>query len=149
MARTSSTTATGRSRITSNSKDLLADDGTFLASVVNGEQVKITFTLNWLVNLTGVTITAKVVEGDNTNLGTAPEVPAASPTIKTLTIIDSDTSDNQFSVVFPEDLLAGWSQTPLPNKPVYGFFEIEVADGGGDTLLVSHVIELPENFPGN
>lgn len=42
-----------RSKINSASKDLITDDGSVLVSVVEGEQIHMDVTLNWLTNLTG------------------------------------------------------------------------------------------------
>jgi len=130
MARSTTNVATGRSRITSQSQDVLTDDGNALFSLVNGEQIHVEFTASWMTNLTGATITAKVIEGDNSELGTKPTVQAATPVVTTLTVIDSDVSDNSFKIVFPENLISTWGESPLPNKPVYGFFGLEIADDG-------------------
>lgn len=128
MAR-STTSSSGRSKITSPSKDLLLDDGSFLISVVNGEQLHLEFTLNWLISLASITVTAKVVEGDNTNLGTKPTAAASNPAVITLPLLDSEPTDNIIKVVIPADLISTWGHSPEPGKPVYGFFGIEVADG--------------------
>ena len=137
MARRTTSTASGRSRITSPSKDLVSDDASFLISVINGEQLQLGFTLSWLVNMTGMTITAKIVEGDNSVLGTKPTVPASTPVITTLPVIDTDITDNSFSIVIPQNLIASWGASPLPNLPVYGFFGIEIADTGvGDAQQI-------------
>ena len=138
MARGASTNqATGRTKITSQSQDVVTDNGNALFSVVYGEQIHIEVTLSWLTNLSNVTVTAKVVEGDNSTLGTKPTAVASSPDIQTLTILDSDSTDNKFKIVFPDDLIDNWGESPLPGKPVYGFFGLEVADGGsGDNQQI-------------
>ena len=51
-----------RSKITSKSQDLITDDGSIIASIVYGEQTRINITTSWITNLSGYTITAKVVE---------------------------------------------------------------------------------------
>jgi len=127
MAR-SAKQATGRTRITSQSHDAITDDGNALFSLVNGEQLHIEVSLSWFTSLNGCTITPKVIEGDNSDLGTKPTVAATSPTITTLDIIDADINDNKFKIVFPQDLISSWTASPLPNKPVYGFFGLEIAD---------------------
>jgi hypothetical protein len=129
MARSTSTSS-GRTRITAPTRDVLTDDGTALISLVKGEQIQIEFTAAWMTNLLGSTITAKVIEGDNSVLGTKPLVEATTPIITTLEVIDAIPTDNVFKLVFPETLTSTWSTAPLPNKPVYGFFGIEIADAG-------------------
>jgi len=134
MARSTSTSS-GRSRITAPTRDVLTDDGTALISLVKGEQIQIEFTAAWMTSLLGATITAKVVEGDNDVLGTKPTHEAhhgsqQSAIITTLEVIDEIPTDNVFKIVFPETLIATWSTAPLPNLPVYGFFGIEIADVG-------------------
>jgi len=127
MAR-STNTASGRTRITSQEKDLVTDDGTSLISVVNGEQLHLQFTLNWMTTTVGATITAKIVEGDNSVAGTKPTAEAASAAIVSLVVLDADTSDNVIVVVIPQDLIATWAQAPTPGNPVWGFLGIEIAD---------------------
>jgi len=80
--------------------------------------------------MNGATVTAKVVEGDNDGLGTQPTAPRAGGTITSLPIIDDDTTDNIFKVVVTDDLIATWATEPEPNKPVYGFFDLEIVDAG-------------------
>jgi hypothetical protein len=129
MARSTSTSS-GRTRITAPTRDVLTDDGTALISLVKGEQIQIEFTAAWMTSLLGATITAKVIEGDNSVLGTKPLIEATTPVITTLEVVDAITTDNVFKLVFPETLISTWSTAPLPNKPVYGFFGIEIADVG-------------------
>ena len=136
MARTARV-ASGRARITSQSNDLISDDGTSLVSVVDGEQLHLQFTLNWLTDLVGVTVTAKVVEGDNSVPGVKPTSEAATPVITNLAIIDDDVNDNKFIVVIPQNLVDTWAQSPSPGVPVWGFFGLEVADAGvGDAQQI-------------
>jgi len=121
-----------RSNIRSQSKDLITDDGAVLVSVVKGEQVRLNLTLGWLTNLTGFTLTAKVVEGNNVQgTGQVPTViHPTTPQITTLSIIDDTVSDNQFQIVIPQDLCDNWDAQPLPDYPVYGFIGLEVKDTG-------------------
>jgi len=119
-----------RSKITSTSKDLITDDGV-LVSVIHGEQTRLDVVVGWLTNLTGYTILAKVVEGNNIQgTGTKPTDPATNPDIVILPIIDTNTSDNQLEIVIPQTVIAGWSTTPEPDQPVYGFIGLEIADNG-------------------
>lgn len=121
-----------RSPIRDSSLDVISDDGSVIVSVAKGEQIHLTFTLNWLANLTGYTITAKVVEGLNIagDLAVPPLEEAATPQITTLTIIDDTVSDNIFKVVIPSTLCDNWDVQPTPDDPVYGYFALSVADTG-------------------
>lgn len=128
-----------RSDITGKDIDIITDDGAVLISVVKGEQLHWVFTATTETNLTGFTLTAKVVEGENVaGAGdTVPLQPAASATVTTLTIIDADASDNTFIVVIPDDLCDTWAVQPAPDDPVYGFFALQVADTGiGDNQQI-------------
>mgnify|MGYP001151483839 CR=1 FL=1 len=120
-----------RSKITSKSQDLITDDGSIIASIVHGEQTRINITASWITNLSGFTITAKVVEGDNVqDSGTIPTNAIDTPTVTTLPIIDSDPTDNVFDIVIPQDLIANWDTYPIPDKPIYGFIDLEISDSG-------------------
>jgi len=123
----------GRSRITSPSKDTIADDGTALISLVDGEQIQIEITVSWITNLSSSTITAKVVEGDNDGTGTVPTAAKVGGVVTSLSIIDVDPTDNLFKIVIPETLIDSWEQQPSPNGPVYGFIGLEIDDGGVGT----------------
>lgn len=128
-----------RSAIRNKATDVITDDGSVLVSVVKGEQLHLTFTLNWLSNLTGYTITAKVAEGANESgdLEEAPLQEDATLSVTTLAILDDDVSDNTFKVVIPDDLCDTWAVQPTPDDPVYGFFALQVADTGvGDNQQI-------------
>lgn len=121
-----------RSRINSRSKDLITDDGAVLISIVEGEQKHMDITLNWLTNLSGYTITAKVVEADmtgNTSEGYPKEVKSGG-TVTTLDIIDNVVTDNTFKIVIPENLIDLWTTQPSPDSPTYGWIGLEVRDTG-------------------
>lgn len=127
----------GRSRITSPSKDAIADDGTALISLVDGEQIQIEITVGWMTNLSSANIIAKVVEGDNDGNGTVPKATKPAGSVTSLSIIDSDPTDNIFKIVIPETLIDAWADAPGPDKPVYGFIGLEIDDGGvGDAKQV-------------
>jgi hypothetical protein len=120
-----------RSAITSTSKDLIYDDGAVLVSVIKGEQTRLDIVASWLTNLSGYTITAKIIEADNSQgSGQIPATAASSPVVTTLSIIDSNAADNQFDIVIPQDLIDNWDTYPIPDKPVYGFIGLEIADTG-------------------
>jgi len=124
-----------RSRINSKSKDLIKDNGSVLVSVVEGEQIHMGVTLGWLTNLSGYTITAKIVEADSSSLvhtdaTSLPLSKQAGGQIRTLPIIDADVTDNTFNIVIPEDLVALYVTQPSPEKPAYGWIGVEVADTG-------------------
>jgi len=119
-----------RSRINSPSKDIMKDNGSVLVSIIEGEQVHLDITLGWLTNLTGYTITPKIVEGDMSELDSDgyPTLVKSGGQVTTLPIIDSDVTDNTFKIVIPEDLIALWTTQPTPEKPSYGWIGLEVAD---------------------
>jgi hypothetical protein len=120
-----------RSKITSKSQDLITDDGSIIASIVHGEQTRINITASWLTNLAGYTITAKVVEGDNVqDSGIIPGTARETPVVTTLPILDTTPTDNIFDIVIPQDLVNTWNTFPAPDKPIYGFIDLEIADTG-------------------
>jgi hypothetical protein len=104
-----------RSKINSASKDLIDDNGAVLISVVEGEQIHMDMTLNWLTSLSGYTVTAKVVEADMSGVasGSYPTVVKSGGQVTTLDLIDAVTTDNTFKIVIPENLIG-----------------VEVRDGG-------------------
>lgn len=129
-----------RSPIRAKTTDVITDDGSVLVSVAQGEQIHLTFTLGWLTDLTGYTLTAKVVEGAN-QAGDLEEVPfqeeSSTKVVTTLPIIDADESDNTFKVVITDDFADAWDVQPTPDDPVYGFFALSVADtGSGDNQQI-------------
>jgi hypothetical protein len=127
-----------RSRITSPSKDLITDDGAILASLAEGEQIRIEITINWLINLSDYFVVAKVVEAlnegkvvsvDDDNL---PDRVRPDGDIRQLAVIDTNPEDNKFELVLPKDLTDNWVVKPAPNRPVYGFIDLKIADSGED-----------------
>jgi hypothetical protein len=123
-----------RSRINSRSKDLIDDNGSVLVSIVEGEQIHVNITLNWITNLAGYTLTAKIVEADSSNLNHSqdelPTTEQAGGEVTTLDIIDSDPTDNNFQIVIPENLVDSWVTQPGPTTPAYGWIGLEVRDSG-------------------
>lgn len=123
-----------RSKINSASKDLIKDNGAVLISIIQGEQIATEITINWVVNLSGYTITAKVVEADmngtfdENNL--YPIDVRSNGVVTNLAIIDDDTTDNKFKIVIPEDLANQWATQPTPTKPSYGWIGLEIQDTG-------------------
>ena len=123
-----------RSPIREKTTDVITDDGAVLFSIAKGEQIHLTFTLNWLTDLTGYTIAAKVVEALNV-AGDLTEVPFQEDTslvVTSLPIIDATASDNTFKVVLTDDFSDTWTVQPTPDDPTYGFFALSVADTGVD-----------------
>lgn len=121
-----------RSKINSASKDIIDDNGAVLVSVVEGEQIHMDITLNWITNLSNYTLTAKIVEGDMSGVQTGqyPTVVKAGGQVTTLPIIDADNTDNTFKIVIPEDLIDSWVTQPSPQSPTYGWIGLEVRDQG-------------------
>jgi len=123
-----------RSTISTTRKDLITDDGSILISLIDGEQMRMGVTLGWLTDLTGYTLTAKVVEAANVQgSATRPADIQPSGNVQTLTIIDATVTDNFFELVFPSTLIDTWAVTPEPDQPVYGYVGLEVADTGVGT----------------
>jgi len=119
-----------RSKITSSSKDLIVDDGSVLVSVIKGEQIQLNLTLSWLTNISDYTIFSKVIEADNDGLGTIPTSIRNNGVVTELPILDKEDSDNSFTLVIPQTLGFTWTIQPSPDKPVYGFIDLEVQDTG-------------------
>lgn len=125
-----------RSKINSRSKDLMKDNGAVLVSLVEGEQIQMEITLGWLTNLTGYTLTAKVVEADMAGAmddDGYPKDVKAGGVVTTLTILDATVSDNTFKIVLPENLIDSWTTQPTPDSPTYGWIGLEVRDTGVGT----------------
>lgn len=128
-----------RSPIRDKKKDVITDDGSVIISVAEGEQRQFTVVCGWLTDLTGYTITAKVVEALNfVGDGTEPPIDeAVTPQVVTLPIIDADVGDNTFMFVLPTDLTDGWDTDPKPDDPTYGYIAVQVADTGiGDNQQI-------------
>jgi len=127
-----------RSKINSRSKDLIKDNGSVLVSVIEGEQIHMNITLNWITNLSGYTLTAKIVEADSSDLDySKDELPTSEQLngeVTTLTILDSDPTDNTFKIVIPENLVDNWVTQPAPTRPAYGWIGLEVRDSGSGSL---------------
>jgi len=125
-----------RTRINSRSKDLIKDNGSVLISVVDGEQIQLDVTLNWLTSLAGYTMVSKVVEADMvgaTNSDGYPVDVRTGGVVTNLTIIDADDTDNTFKIVIPQTLANSWATAPSPESPSYGWIDLEVADTGSGT----------------
>lgn len=123
-----------RSKITSKTNDIITDDGSILISLIDGEQHRMGVTLGWLTDLTGYTLTAKVVEASNVQgSSTLPTDVYPGGNVQTLTIIDATVTDNTFEIVFPSTLIDAWATTPEPDQPIYGYIGLEVADTGVGT----------------
>jgi hypothetical protein len=119
-----------RSRITSPSKDLIKDNGSVLLSIVQGEQIHLNLTLGWLTNISSYTITCKVVEALNDGTGNVPTAVRTNGVVTNITLLDTTDTDNEFLLVVPETLSNNWTVQPSPNKPVYGYIDLEVKDTG-------------------
>lgn len=127
-----------RSGITSTTKNLVDDDGAVMIPLVKGEQLSFDVQLEWLTDLTGYNIHARMVEGLNDGEGTIPSLPKPGGQKRLLSkanglIIDDVTTDNTFKFVLPWDTYVGLAPQPAPRAPVYLFFELEVGSvGTGD-----------------
>ena len=121
-----------RSPIREKTIDAITDDGAILFSVAEGEQIQITITLDWITDLTGYTITAKIAEALNVvGDGVVPPLDEdTSLIVTTLPIIDDTVTDGVFKVVITDDFHVGWSVQPTPDDPTYGFFALSIEDSG-------------------
>lgn len=122
-----------RSKITSASKDLISDDGAVLVSVIKGEQIHLNLTLAWLTNISGYELFSKVVEANNDGSGSIPTTIRPGGVVVNIPLLDTSDTNNQFIMVIPENLIAGWTVQPSPDKPVYGFIDLEIRDTGVGT----------------
>ena len=127
-----------RKRINSKSKDLLNGPGTVLLSVIDGEQIRMKLTANWITNLSSYTVSCKIVEADTSAVNhfaadkddRLPTMPQAGGQVVTVPVIDADVNDNAFEIVLPENITDGFTTMPLPEQPAYGWIGVEIADGG-------------------
>jgi len=128
-----------RSPIREKTTDAITDDGSTLFSICKGEQLQVTFTLGWISDLTGYTITAKVAEALNI-AGDGiipPREEDTSLVVTTLPIIDDNVADGVFKVVLTDDLADTWTVQPTPDDPTYGYFALSIADTGvGDAQQI-------------
>lgn len=123
----------GRDRINSRARTLITDDGAVFVSIIQGEQIHLEFTLDWVTSLEGYTILSKVIEADMAGSLNAANLPVdvkAGGQVVDLTIIDTVTTDNSFILVIPQTLTTGWAAQPEPEVPVFGWIDLEVADTG-------------------
>lgn len=105
---------------------------TVIRSMIQGEQVRLRVTLNWLTSLSGYTLTVKAVEADMSDLNTSgyPTSILSGGAVTTLPTIDASTDDAEFDIVFTQTFTADYTTQPTPNSPVYAFVELEIADSG-------------------
>jgi hypothetical protein len=119
-----------RSKITSASKDLITDNGAVLVSVIQGEQIHLELTFNWLTNLTGYDIDVVVQEGLNDGNGSVPKLIQPDGETTELVYLNPEPTDNKITVVIPKDLGENWVVQPKPDAAVYGFIEVSIKDPG-------------------
>jgi hypothetical protein len=120
----------GRGRLTTPSQFITKDNGSVFISVVDGEQLHFEFVVNWMTNLTGATITAKIVEAVNDGAGTQPTAALVGGQVTDLLVLDEDTTDNEFKIIIPANLVENYAVQPGVDKPVFGFIGLEIADAG-------------------
>lgn len=124
-----------RAKLSAATKSMVNDDGTVVFPMVDGEQLQIEFALSWLSNLNGFNIHATIVEATNDGSGSQPTEVKVGGVKRMLTIGNGlirnvNDGDNKFVVVFPWDLISGFSPRPTPDKPVYAYIDIEVGEPG-------------------
>ncbi len=119
------------------------DNGSIRFSVVNTEQSRYPITLKFFTNLAGCKVIGRVIEGDNSGEdGEIPTVVKSGVTSQKVTILQddgtalvndefpSDYTTNTFSLVILGSLFTDYVPQPLPDIPVFGFFDLEVQDTG-------------------
>lgn len=99
-----------------------------IATLVHGEQIRLSFTVGWIGDLSNYTVSARLVEGNNDGAGSIPTGEDATLVITSLPILNK--SGNGFQVVIPATAIDTWTVKPSPSKPVYGFFDLEISDAG-------------------
>lgn len=99
-----------------------------IATLVHGEQIRLSFTVGWIGDLSNYTVSARLVEGNNDGAGSIPTGEDATLVITSLPVINK--SGNGFQVVIPATAIDTWTVKPAPSKPVYGFFDLEISDAG-------------------
>ena len=119
-----------RAKISAASNEVFNDNGSVLLSIAKGEQRHMEITIGWVTNLWGFPIVCKVVEGANDGSGNRPTAVQPNGEVTTLVILDEETQDNKFKIVLPEDMCNNWAVQPTPDKPVFGWIDLEVADTG-------------------
>ena len=116
-----------RSRIRSRGVQLQSDNGAVQWSLVQGEQLEFSITLNFITTgLTGYAFEASVIEGDNTGNGRIPRGARTNGQLMNLEVVVPDETSNVINVRFPANLIANWNTMPSPDRPVYGFFGLRV-----------------------
>lgn len=106
-----------------------------ILSMIQGEQVRLHVSLDWLTNISGYSITVKTVEADMTVLNASgyPTNVLSGGVVTSLPTIDSNSDDAEFDIVFTQTLGTDHSVQPTPNNPIYAFVELEIADTGVGT----------------
>lgn len=111
-----------------------------IATLVHGEQIRLSFTVGWIADLSGYTVSARLVEGFNDGSGSIPLIEDATLTITTLPILNK--SGNGFQVVIPATAIDTWNVKPTPSNPVYGFFDLQIQDAGaGDAQQIFRPVQ--------
>lgn len=120
-----------RSPTTSVSVQAQGDSGGVLWSFIQGEQLAFGVTLGFIINTTGYTFEAVVMEGLNV-LGN-PAVPTSVRPggVNTQLTVVNPGGSNAITIRFPETLGATWAVQPQIDVPVHGFFELRVTEPSG------------------
>ena len=103
------------------------DDGSVLWSFLEGEQNEYEVTVNFLTNLDDYEVEAVVMEALNTGNGKVPKEVRNGGISTSLELITT-TGSNVIKVRFPSTLSDSWTQGPLPDRSVYGFFDLKIRE---------------------
>lgn len=127
-----------RAKISDTTKNLVNDDGSVRITVARGEQIHIEFSIDWVPNLTGYNVHARIVEGVNDGSGGVPTGVKPGGQMRLLTpvsghIIGLNSGGNTFKLVIPWDIAKDFAPQPQPDKSVFAYIDVEVGEpGSGD-----------------
>jgi len=119
-----------RSRITDTATNIFGnDDGTSLLSFTEREKRTIDFELNstQFADISQMTITAVLIEGDNDGAGTPPDAFLPTASVQAVPVVSQ--VGNVFKLYFDlASLITGWTHQPSPGIPTYGFVSVTIND---------------------
>ena len=123
-----------------------SDSNVVLFTIVNGEQKRISMSTDWIADLTGYNIHARIVEAANDGAGTQPtkaEAGGKKMLLSTTSGHIRNITGSAFELVLPWDICVGFKKQPEPDAPVFAFFELEIGEPGtGDDSPVGDAASL-------
>lgn len=125
-----------RSKFTDTNRITIGtDDGIVLMSMTEAEKQKLLVTLNdtQFNDISDMSITAKLREGNNTGLGTVPTAIDDSAAVFDLTVLDQADSvagTNTFQLYFNGPSITDtFTLEPTVGKPSYAFLSVTIDEG--------------------